>query len=63
MKPRFKAALFDLDDTLFDHQFHRREALGALRGLLAIDPAVTIPDFSKRPMHVLDDREPVRELS
>lgn len=42
MKPRFKAALFDLDDTLFDHQFHRREALGALRGFAAIDPAVTL---------------------
>ena len=29
---------------------------------LGIDPAITIPDFSNRPMHLLDDREPVREL-
>jgi len=30
---------------------------------LGIDPAVTIPDHSGRPRHILDDREPVRELS
>ena len=29
---------------------------------LGIDPSATIPDLSKRPMAVLDDREPVREL-
>ena len=29
---------------------------------LGIDPAITIPDHDKRPMYVLDDREPVREL-
>lgn len=29
---------------------------------LGIDPAMTIPDRNGRPMHVLDDREPVREL-
>lgn len=29
---------------------------------LGIDPAFTIPDHNRRPMHVLDDREPVREL-
>jgi putative hydrolase of the HAD superfamily len=42
MRPRFKAALFDLDDTLFDHQLHRREALTALRETAGIAPAVTI---------------------
>jgi Protein of unknown function (DUF1501) len=30
---------------------------------LGIDPAITLPDRDGRPMHVLDDREPVRELS
>jgi hypothetical protein len=30
---------------------------------LGIDPATTIPDHAKRPMHVLDDREPVSELA
>lgn len=29
---------------------------------LGIDPAITIPDHLKRPMYVLDEREPVREL-
>ncbi len=29
---------------------------------LGIDPAVTIPDRNNRPMHVLDDRDVVREL-
>lgn len=31
MQLRYKAVLFDLDDTLFDHQFHRRRALQALK--------------------------------
>ena len=30
MTPKYRAALFDLDDTLFDHQAHRREALAAV---------------------------------
>jgi putative hydrolase of the HAD superfamily len=30
IKPKYRAALFDLDDTLFDHQAHRREALAAV---------------------------------
>jgi hypothetical protein len=29
---------------------------------LGIDPAITIPDHLKRPMYVLDEREPVKEL-
>lgn len=29
---------------------------------LGIDPAITIPDYNNRPMHLLDDRELVREL-
>jgi hypothetical protein len=29
---------------------------------LGIDPATTIPDYQSRPMHVLDDREPIQEL-
>jgi uncharacterized protein (DUF1501 family) len=36
--------------------------LACLYRHLGIDPATTIPDHAKRPMHVLDDREPVREL-
>lgn len=29
---------------------------------LGIDPALTIPDHNRRPVHLLDEREPVREL-
>ncbi|GAC1304391.1 MAG: hypothetical protein NVSMB14_12160 [Isosphaeraceae bacterium] len=29
---------------------------------LGIDPATTIPNLAGRPMYLLDDREPVREL-
>ena len=36
--------------------------LSTLHRHLRIDPAVTIPDFNRRPMHVLDERQPVREL-
>jgi hypothetical protein len=39
-----------------------RNVLACLYRHLGIDPAATIPDHSNRPMHVLDDREPVREL-
>jgi hypothetical protein len=37
--------------------------LASLYGHLGIDTATTIPDHLGRPMYVLDDREPVRELS
>ncbi len=36
--------------------------LASLYRHLGIDPAVTIPDHNNRPMHVLDDRDLVREL-
>jgi uncharacterized protein (DUF1501 family) len=36
--------------------------LANLYAHMGIDTAQTLPDFSNRPMHVLDDREPVREL-
>lgn len=36
--------------------------LASLYRHLGIDPATTIPDHNRRPMYVLDDREPVREL-
>jgi hypothetical protein len=36
--------------------------LSTLYGHLGIDPGITIPDHTKRPMYVLDDRDPVREL-
>lgn len=36
--------------------------LASLYGHLGIDPAITIPDHTNRPMYILDDRNPVREL-
>jgi hypothetical protein len=30
--------------------------------VLGIDPQATIPDHIGRPVHVLDDREPITEL-
>src|SRR5262245_963680 len=36
--------------------------LATLYGHLGINPAATIPNFDGRPMHILDDREMVREL-
>lgn len=36
--------------------------LATLYRHLGIDPAATIPDFNRRPMHLLDEREVVREL-
>ncbi len=37
--------------------------LASLYRHLGIDPSISFPDFNQRPMHVLDDREPVRELT
>ena len=36
--------------------------LSSLYRHLGIDPATTLPDHAGRPMHLLDDREPVHEL-
>ncbi len=36
--------------------------LATLYRHLGIDPAITIPDHANRPMYILDDREPVKEL-
>jgi hypothetical protein len=37
--------------------------LATLYRHLGIDPAVAIPNFEGRPMHILDDRDIVRELT
>src|SRR5262249_47036281 len=36
--------------------------LATIYQALGIDPSVTVPDFSGRPMYLLDDREPIAEL-
>jgi len=35
--------------------------LATLYGVLGIDPATTLPDFSGRPMYLLDNREPIAD--
>jgi len=37
--------------------------LATLYRFLGIDPATTLPDHNGRPMHLLDDREPISELT
>lgn len=39
---RYKAFFFDLDDTLFDHKVHRREALAALKAAARLAPETEI---------------------
>jgi hypothetical protein len=36
--------------------------LATIYHALGIDPSITVPDFSGRPMYLLDDREPIAEL-
>ena len=38
------------------------QVLSTLYRAIGIDPAQTFPNGSGRPMYILDDREPVREL-
>jgi len=42
--------------------FHPQQVLGMLYRHLGIDPAMAFPDFSGRPRHILEEREPIREL-
>ena len=44
------------------HPYTPSNVLANLYRQLGIDPATTIPDHSQRPMHLLDDRELVRQL-
>ncbi len=39
-----------------------QNVLATLYHVLGIDPAMTFPDFQGRPVHLLDDRETIREL-
>jgi hypothetical protein len=45
-----------------DCQYTASQVLSTLYQAIGVDPAMTFPSGSGRPMHVLDDREPVREL-
>jgi hypothetical protein len=45
-----------------DRPYRVAQVLATVYQALGVDPASTFPDEHGRPMHVLDDREPVREL-
>jgi hypothetical protein len=45
-----------------DRRYTVPQVLSTLYHVLGIDPSMTFPNGSGRPMYVLDDREPVREL-
>src|SRR5262249_15211063 len=45
-----------------DRPYTASQVLSPLYRAIGIDPAMTFPNGSGRPMHILDDREPVREL-
>jgi hypothetical protein len=38
------------------------QMLSTIYGVLGINPAMTFPNGAGRPMYVLDEREPVKEL-
>jgi hypothetical protein len=46
-----------------DRPYSVQQVLSTLYRAVGIDPALTFPDGSGRPMYVLNDREPVRELT
>ncbi len=39
-----------------------QNVLATLYHVVGIDPALTFPDYQGRPVHLLDDRQPIREL-
>ncbi len=45
-----------------DRPYSVSQVLGTLYRAIGVDPGMTFPNGSGRPMYVLDDREPVREL-
>jgi uncharacterized protein (DUF1501 family) len=45
-----------------DTPYTPSHVLASLYEHLGIDTSATLPDYNQRPMHVLDEREPVREL-
>jgi hypothetical protein len=45
-----------------DRRYTVPQVLSTIYQALGIDPALTVPDNTGRPRHLLDDRQPVREL-
>ena len=49
-------------ETPKDRPYRVPQVLSTLYGALGIDPSLTFPSGSGRPMYILDDRDPVKEL-
>jgi hypothetical protein len=49
-------------DKVIGTPYRATHVLATLYGVLGIDPATTLPDFSNRPMYLLDDRQTIKEL-
>ena len=45
-----------------DRPYRASQVVSTLYHALGIDPSMTFPNGSGRPMYILDDREPVSEL-
>ena len=45
-----------------DRPYRMSQVLSTIYRAMGIDPALTFPNNSGRPMYILDDREPVSEL-
>jgi hypothetical protein len=45
-----------------DRRVTAPQVLSTLYHAMGIDPAMTFPNNTGRPMYILDDREPIREL-
>lgn len=45
-----------------DRRYKPSNVLATIYRALGIDPALTFPNNSGRPMYILDERDPVREL-
>ena len=49
-------------ETPKDRKYTVPQLLATLYHAMGIDPSQTFPNGSGRPMYILDDREPVKEL-
>jgi putative hydrolase of the HAD superfamily len=61
MRPKYRAALFDLDDTLLDHQLNRREALTAVARIVPAMSGIDVLELeAAHDVHLQDMRRLLR---
>ena len=51
-----------LGESPITRPYGPQNVLATLYHVLGIDPATTLPDYQGRPVHLLDERAPIREL-